>query len=65
MGICIGFYDEDAKECKKCREKVTCEYIKNDPEVSVEVGKITKKNRKIINSILKEYKNNYGHNLKK
>ena len=56
MGICIGFYDENAKECQKCREKEVCEYIQKDPMIFDEVGKIVKKNRKTINTILKQYK---------
>ena len=55
-GCCMGFFDESSKDCNKCRESEVCMKIKNSEELSKEIGKIKKNDRKNINNILREVK---------
>lgn len=55
-GCCIGFFDENCKECKQCRESEACNTIKQSEQLSKDFGKLKKDERKNINYILKVVK---------
>ena len=55
-GSCIGFFNENCKECNSCRESESCKIITESEELSKEFGRIKKDDRKNINFILKEVK---------
>lgn len=52
-GSCLGFYDLNATECLKCREKEKCKIITSNEHLKNKIGIIPKDSRKAINEILK------------